>query len=106
MLLFAGTAAATGYVEGDGDQIPYLEVFHPFARLDDFSSDFMAQYETLGGCSTATHHVLVGATDVGGDDSQDHTVVDLTSLGRFHFGEGNVLYFDFSSAQVDDASIA
>ncbi len=65
----------------------------------------MTQHEP-GRCrGAATHHVLVRATDVGGEHLQDHAVFGGSPQRAQQFGERDGLDFDLTLAQIHDASV-
>ena len=101
----AGAAASAGDVEGDGDEVAFLDVLDIGADLDDFAGDLVTE-DHAGGCGgAATDHVLVGAADVGGDDFEDGAVSDLFSSRILHLGEVDGLDFDFVLSEEDDSAI-
>ena len=100
-------ATTTGNVEGDTDDVTFLDELHVAACLDDFARDFMAKDQALLGGGTATHHVLVRAADVGADDFEDDSVLAFALLfAQLQFWEINALNFDLSGPHVGDTLIA
>ncbi|MCY1438824.1 hypothetical protein D9M71_550380 [compost metagenome] len=65
----------------------------------------MAQDQADLGSGTATDHVLVGATDVGGDHPQDHPVLDLATARVLHFRVVNLLHLDLAAAEIHHTTI-
>jgi hypothetical protein len=105
VLFFAGAATAAGDVERHGHQIPDLQVFDVTALLDHLTGDFVAQYEADLGRRSATHHVLIGTTNVGGNHAQDHPVLDLLAARVLHLGIVDFLYFDLACAEIHHTTI-
>ena len=76
------------------------------ALLDHLARDLMSEHET-GRCGrAATHHVLVRAADVGGDDLQDDAMRDVLAVGRPHLRKVDGLHFHLAGTQIDNAAIA
>ncbi|MNT00332.1 hypothetical protein D3C72_1347600 [compost metagenome] len=65
----------------------------------------MAQHQADLGRGTATDHVLVGATDVGGDHPEDHPVLDLLATRILHFRVVNLLHLDLAGAEIHHTTI-
>ena len=65
----------------------------------------MAEDHPGGRGGAAADHVLIGAADVGGDDLQDDTVIDLLSGRIFEFGVVDRLHFDMIWTEKDDSAI-
>ncbi|MCY1455253.1 hypothetical protein D9M71_723740 [compost metagenome] len=105
MLFLAGTATAAGHVEGYGNQVADLQVLHVTALLDHLAGDLVAEHQADLGGGTAAHHVLVRAADVGGDDFQDHPVLDLLATRVLHFGVVDLLHFDLARTEINDTTI-
>ena len=102
----AVAASAAGDVEGDGDNVAFLDELDVASGLDDFAGDFMSEDESRGGGGAAADHVLVGAADVGGDDFEDDAVLDFLFACRVEeFGEVDGLDFDFAGLDVGDAAV-
>src|SRR5690606_24970187 len=87
-------------------QVADLQVFDVAALLDHFTGDFVAQHQTGLSGGTAAHHVLVGTTDVGGNHTQDDSVVNLPAARVLHFWIVDFLYFDFAIAEIHHTTIA
>jgi hypothetical protein len=83
---------------------------YPYAPLrsllDHFASDLVSQHETGRRRRAAAHHVLVRAADVGGDDLEDDTVIDVPAVGRPHLRKVDGLHFHLAGTQIDNAAIA
>ena len=77
VLRAARLAASAGDVEGNGDEIADVEVLDVGALLDDLAGDLVAENHAARGRGAATHHVLIGAADVGRDHFEDDGVLDL-----------------------------
>ena len=105
MLFLAATAAAAGDVEGDGNQIADLQALDIAALLDHLTGDLVAQHQTDLRGSTAAHHVLVGAADIGGNDFQDDPVLDLLAARVLHFRVVDLLYFDLARTEINHTTI-
>jgi len=65
----------------------------------------MTEHQAGLGRGAPTHHVLVGAADVGGDHAQDDAVLNLPATGVLHFGIVDFLYFDLAVAEIHDTTI-
>ena len=89
----AGAAAAASDVEGDGDEVSLLDVLDVGTEFDHFAGNLVAEDHAGGRRGAAADHVLIGAADVGGDDLQDYTVIDLLSCRVFEFGVVDRLNF-------------
>ncbi len=105
VLFLTGTATAAGNVERNRDQVADLQVLDIAAFLDDFPGDLVTEHQADLGGSAAAHHVLVRAANVGGNDAQDHSVLDLAPAGVLHFRIVDFLDFDLACAEVNDATI-
>ena len=101
----AGAAAAASDVEGDGDEVSLFDVLDVGAEFDDFAGDLVAEDHAGGRGGAAADHVLIGAADVGGNDLQDDTVIDLLSCRIFEFGVVDRLNFDMIWTEKDDSAI-
>src|SRR5207253_7752144 len=86
-------------------QVADLQVLDIAAFLDHFTSDLVAQNQTGLGRGTATHHVLVRTTDIGGYHTQDDTVFNLPAARVLHFWIVDFLYFDLAIAQIHHTTI-
>ncbi|MCY1182383.1 hypothetical protein D9M73_229420 [compost metagenome] len=65
----------------------------------------MAQHQPDLGGGTTAHHVLVGATDIGGDHPEDYPVLDLLATWVLHFRVVNLLHLDLASAEIHHTTI-
>jgi alkylation response protein AidB-like acyl-CoA dehydrogenase len=64
----------------------------------------VAQYKTFfSGCASA-HHVLVAATDIGGDDFKNNAVIAL-AVANGKLGVSNGFDGDFAGAFVNDTAV-
>ena len=75
-------AAAAGDVERHGHEIADFQHLDIGALLDDFTGDFVSENESRRGGGPASDHMLVGATDVGGHDLQDHAMGGVLAAER------------------------
>ena len=73
--------------------------------FDDFASNFVAEDHAGGRGGAAADHVLIGAADVGGDDLQNDTMIDLLSSRVFELGVVDRLNFDMIGTEKDDSAI-
>ena len=105
VLFLAAAAAAAGDVEGHGNQIADLQTLDIAALLDHLTGDLVAQHQTDLRGSTAAHHVLVGAADIGGNDFQDDPVLDLLAARVLHFRVVDLLYFDLARTEINHTTI-
>ncbi|MNP62853.1 hypothetical protein D3C76_1581820 [compost metagenome] len=65
----------------------------------------MAQHQAdLSGGAT-TDHMLVRATDVGGDHPEDHPVLDLLATRVLHFRVVDLLHLDLARAEIHHTTI-
>src|SRR5205814_6205720 len=75
-------------------------------RFDDLAGDLVAEDQSCGGGSPPADHVLVGAADVGGDDLEQHAVLDFFLACRVvELGEVDGLDLHFAGLDVGDATI-
>lgn len=106
---FAILAATAGDVEGDADDVALLDELDIASAFDDFTGDLVTEDEAGGSGGAAADHVLVAATDVGGDDAEDDAVLAGPGDGagniEFELGEGNCLDLDFAGSHVDNAAV-
>jgi len=65
----------------------------------------MAENHAGGRGRAAANHVLIGAADVGGNDLQNDTVIDLLSGRIFEFRKVDRLNFDMIWSEKDDSAI-
>src|SRR5690606_1173166 len=100
----AHLAAAAGDVEGDRDQVAFLDELHARPVLDDLAGDLVAEHEAFGGGGAAADHVLVRAADVGGDDLQDRRMGELAADVR-GVHPGTVLQLEGRVVDVDDVDL-
>jgi hypothetical protein len=68
LALAAGAATAASHIEGNRHEIADAEVFDVAADLDDLASDLMTQHHANRRRGSAAHHVLVGTTNIRGND--------------------------------------
>src|SRR5205085_726780 len=77
LLLAAIPAASTRNVEWHRYEIANLDELHVWPGLDHLTGDLVAQHHTHRSSGPTPDHVLIAATDVGGDDLQDDPVIAL-----------------------------
>ena len=98
-------AAAAGDVERHCHQIAHVQKFNITALLDHFACDLVPQHQSSRRRRPAANHVLIAAANVGGDDLQDHAVIDLLARRVLQFRVINGLDLDFAGPQIHYASI-
>src|SRR5262249_26306565 len=83
----------------------YLDKLHVTSGFHDFAGDFVPQDQSLRSGGTPTNHVLVAATNIGGDNLKDDAVLAFAVAER-KLGEIYILNFDDAGAHVSYATIA
>ncbi len=85
-LAFPAIAAApAGDVERHGDQVAHVEELDVAALLDNLARDLVSQHQARRRGGPAANHVLIAATNIGGDDLQDDAVIDLLARRVLQF---------------------
>jgi hypothetical protein len=75
--LFTIAASSTGNVKGHRHEIADIKEFDVAAFFDDLARDLVAQDHAGGRCRAASHHVLIAAANVRGDDLENDSVLAL-----------------------------
>ncbi len=105
-LAFAAIAAAPARdVERHGNEVADVQELDVAALLDHLARDLVSQHQSRRRGGSAAHHVLIAATDIGGDDLQDDAVIDLLAGRVLQFREVDGLDFDFARREIHYASI-
>ena len=105
-LAFPAVAASPARdVERHGDQVADVQELDVAALFDDLAGDLVAQHQSRRRGGPAAHHVLIAATDIGGDDLQDDAVVDLLARRVLQFRKVDGLDFHFARSQIHYSSI-
>jgi hypothetical protein len=73
-------------LNGTVTRSPTFEELDVAALLDHLARDLVSQHQPGGRGGPAAHHVLIAATNIGGDDLQDDAVIDLLPAGFCNFG--------------------
>jgi hypothetical protein len=102
--LFAVATAPAGDVEWHRDQVAHFYELNVSPGFDDFSGDFVSQNQSFGRGSPAPDHVLVTATNVGGNYLENDAVFAFPISER-QPGEVDALNFDDSRLYISYPAI-
>jgi hypothetical protein len=96
---------AASHIEGNRDEIPGVEVFDVAADLYDLAGDLVTQHHANGRRSSPANHVLVGTTNIRGNDLQYDSVLDLFSCRIAEGGKIDALKLDLAGSKINDTTI-
>jgi len=87
------------------DTISDLQIFDVAAFLDHFPCDLVSKHHARRRCRATAHHVLIGAADIRRYDLENDAVIDRLSCRIAKSRKVDVLNFDATGLEVNDAAI-
>src|SRR3981081_1166845 len=103
--LSTGPAATACDVERNRYEVADLEILDVTAFLDHFAGDLVSQHHAGRRRRAASHHVLIGATDIRRYDLENDAVVDGFSCWIAEGRKVDLLNFDAAGFEVNHPTI-